>query len=146
MTTPSATAQQDQFHAARRDVLRILKSSADAAGMDSSMRLMSPWLSAIVTNVLSAPEHSGAHCKHLKRSRSPQPAILTVCVRRLECARCAERTLRAIHGTVEDRRCDHCRRVMPRGRVQTLMTAVGAIIVSAGHCADCAPIVRGARE
>jgi hypothetical protein len=143
MTTPTATAHSDQFQAARRDVLRVLKTSAEAHNLDTSIQKMSPWLARIVANVLSAPRHSGVHCKHLQRSKSPQPAFLTVCVRRLECARCAERTLRAIHGTIEDRRCDCCRTVMPKGQVQTLMTAVGAIAVSAGHCADCAPIVRG---
>ena len=66
-------------------------------------------------------------CPHLSYT-APAPAIWCAWAPgRLRCASCAHTAQPRIRGTAEDRRCDHCRRVVPT--IHADMAQLPAIVV-----------------
>lgn len=135
---PSQVARSDQARAAAADAARILHRVAALSGHPCTVGRPSQWVLELVDHVVSGRRT----CKHLRRA-APGVAFLAAHRRRLECQRCSWRSNVAVAGTREDRCCDRCRVEMAAGQVLTVTAAVGSIIVTAGHCEQCAPVVRG---
>jgi hypothetical protein len=112
---PQTTALLDQADAANHEAARIM---ACLAQLESTT----------VRNVTPGPVHraliSRMHARALSGQLTlcpdlsydaPSPAFWVVWAPgRLRCASCAETASRRIHGTAEDRRCDHCRKTGPK--------------------------------
>jgi hypothetical protein len=79
-------------------------------------------------------------CPDLSYS-APEPAFWCAWAPgRLRCAACAAATQRRIRGTIEDRRCDNCRRIVPT--IHADMVQLPAVVVDpATGPAKCVPPV-----
>lgn len=137
------TAFLDQLGAAERDTRALFQLLSDRPGRRVAQVEPTPWLTAIVETVWAAPVRR-ARCKHARVMKSPAPLVLTIHARQIECLPCAFARARKTKGTLEDRRCDSCRALVPEGQVLTFALQVGVLIVLGGHCDACTPIVRGA--
>lgn len=111
---PEITALIDQAGAASNDAAAILHTIARMRGDKIQHRHPGPVYAAIVAGL----ERRGLAgqitlCPHLSYS-APEPAYWCAWAPgRIRCAACAQATQRRIHGTEEDRRCDHCRTIGP---------------------------------
>lgn len=136
--TPRQVAFKDQAAAAAADAMRTLHRVAEVTGKQCTFARPSPWISGLLEQAIAGRRT----CKHLRRA-TPGVVFLAAHRRRIECETCAGRAARAVIGTREDRTCDLCRREIEPGQVFTVMCAIGAVLVTAGHCAACATAVRG---
>ncbi len=141
--TAADTFLGDQVAAAAGHANAIVGQLA-AHGYTAGHIAPSPWLVEQVQRVMLVPHARRPSCRHLRgRHSMPQVVFLSIHTRELRCAACAKaKSLKAI-GTVEDRRCDRCSTVIPEGQVHVLLVAFGPVMVSAGCCARCHPIVVG---
>jgi len=142
MVSPTGTALRDQLDAAQRDVQSVFQTIAAAPGRKVAHVRASDWLVAVVSTVATSPVRR-SRCKHAAKAAGPMPLALTVHARVLECLPCASARARRMRGTLEDRRCDCCRTLIPEGEVLPFCVQVGPVLVSGGHCEACTATVRG---
>lgn len=130
----------DQAQAAGRDAEAILRRVGQELGHQRFYDTPSPWVRDLVGYVIRGRRT----CRHLRRA-TPRVAFLAAHRRRLDCSACAYTANARTLGTLEDRRCDVCRALIPPGQVTTTAVVVGFTIVTIGHCAGpCTDTVRGA--
>jgi hypothetical protein len=111
---PQTSALLDQANAANAETARIM---AGLAALESTT----------VRNVVPGPIHQAILARFSVKALAgqltlcpdlsydaPQPSFWCAWAPgRIRCARCADTASRRIHGTAEDRRCDHCGKIRP---------------------------------
>jgi hypothetical protein len=137
---PATTALLDQAQAATAETTRIM--TALAALEETRIHHVEPGPvhRALITRLRTkATTGQLTLCPDLSYD-APSPAFWVAWApNKLRCARCADTAIRRIHGTHEDRRCDHCRkidRVIHRGAIE-----LAAVVVDLPDRARCIPPV-----
>ncbi len=122
------TALLDQADAGSADAARIMAAISAIEGTPVQHTMPGPILSALVGRLRQrAITGQLTLCPHLSYT-APSPAMWCVWAPgRLRCASCAHTAHQRIKGTAEDRRCDHCRRVVPT--IHADMAQLPAIVV-----------------
>lgn len=112
---PGTTALLDQADAAGTDAARIFHGLAALDGTPVQHRRPGPVYAAVIRQLeRRALTGQLTLCPHLAYTR-PEPSFWCAwSPGRLRCAPCAQAAHDRIHGTAEDRRCDHCKRIVPR--------------------------------
>jgi hypothetical protein len=125
---PSTTALLDQADAATTDAARILAYFGAADGTPIRHTIPGPIMAALIRRLQQrAITAQLTLCPHLSYD-APEPSFWCAWAPgRLRCSACAQATHDRIRGTVEDRRCDHCRKTVPR--IHTDMCQLPAIVV-----------------
>jgi hypothetical protein len=110
----ATTALLDQANAASTEAARILATIGALDGTPVRNTRPGPVFAAIIGR-LRARALTGqlTLCPHLSWT-APEPAYWCAWAPgRLRCGGCACTTQKRIRGTIEDRRCDHCRKTRP---------------------------------
>lgn len=147
-TTPAAAALIDQAHAAANHGAQLFADTAQRVNATVDLTVPTGARAAIL-NRLSQMSFSGqvTGCPHL-RPTSPQPQFWAAWKPgRIRCAGCLGLAAVAIKGTAEDRRCDHCQRIVPTiyscqmllpGYVlPDLLLSSGPTLITFGLCPPC---------
>jgi hypothetical protein len=108
------SALLDQAQAASGHALAVMQAAAIRDGTPVRHTPPGPVITAIITRMQQrALAGQLTLCSHLSFS-APEPAWWSAWAPgRLRCAPCTAAAARRIHGTREDRRCDHCRKTGP---------------------------------
>lgn len=108
---PATAALVDQTEAARTEAARILAAIAVLDGRPVHCTEPGPVFAAIIGRFRArAIAGQLTLCPHLSYT-APEPAYwLAWAPGRIRCTECAHATHKRIRGTIEDRRCDHCRK------------------------------------
>jgi hypothetical protein len=125
---PATSALLDQADAASAHAAAIMAAIGALDGTPIRPELPGPILSAIIGRLRTrALAGQLTLCPHLSYD-APQPAAWCAWAPgRLRCTACAHTTQKRIRGTVEDRRCDHCRKTGPT--IHPDMAQLPAIVV-----------------
>jgi hypothetical protein len=137
---PATSALLDQAEAATGETTRI-------------MAVLARLEETTVRHVVPGPIHQAILAKFTARALAGQmtlcpdlsydaPAPSFWCAwapGRIRCSRCAESASRRIHGTREDRRCDHCRKI--RASIHRGAMELPSVVVDLPIRARCVPPV-----
>jgi hypothetical protein len=125
---PGTAALLDQAEAATTDAARIMAAIGALDGTPVRHTISGPIFGAMIGRLRPrAITGQLTLCPHLSYD-APQPALWCAWAPgRLRCTPCAHTTQKRIKGTVEDRRCDHCRRTGPT--IHPDMAQLPAIVV-----------------
>ena len=155
--TPADVAFADQLDAATAEADRMFTAAARTINGTSRHEHPTGPAAAIIRRlehaVIGGPL---TYCPHIAE-HAPMPLVWCAWrPGRLRCGRCAADASRAIRGTVEDRRCDHCRRVrraihpvymqLPALVWPTERRFLGPVAVMAGLCPTCHALAEPPRE
>ena len=111
---PQVTALLDQADAASAHAHAVLAEAGRREGEPIRHVMPGPVLQALITRMQTrALAGQLTLCPHLSYT-APEPAAWTAWAPgRIRCPPCAAATAARIRGTREDRRCDHCRKIVP---------------------------------
>ncbi len=135
---PQTTALIDQAAAADTETCAIMAGLARLE--ETTVRRVTPGpVSRAIVARISARALTGqlTLCPDLSLD-APQPAFWCAWAPgRLRCATCADKAGRRIHGTAEDRRCDHCRKIGPS--IHRDAVGLPSVVIDFPDRARCAP-------
>jgi hypothetical protein len=125
---PGTSALLDQADAASNDAARILAFFGALDGNPVRHSVPGPVMAALIRRLQQrALAGQLTLCPHLSYT-APEPSFWCAWAPgRLRCPACAQATHDRIRGTLEDRRCDHCRTTVPR--IHPDMAQLPAIVV-----------------
>ena len=138
---PGTGALLDQADAASRHAAAILAAIGALDGSPIRHTMPGPVFAAMIGRLRQrAISGQLTLCPHLSYTAPSPAAWCAWAPGRLRCSACAQATHARIRGTTEDRRCDHCRRVVPT--IHADMAQLPAIVVDLPPWpAECVPPV-----
>lgn len=130
---PGVTALLDQAGAASAHANAILAEVGRRDGTPIRHEMPGPVLQALIIRMQTrALAGQLTLCPHLSCT-APEPAVWTVWAPgRIRCPQCADVTAKRIRGTREDRRCDHCRKIVPV--IHQCMAQLPPVVVDLPPC------------
>ncbi|WP_142026823.1 hypothetical protein [Blastococcus colisei] len=123
----------DQAAGAHEEACELFARMAGARGVDYS-RGPSPWVLRLVRRARRM------RCAHWPREGS-EVVYVAAHRGRMECRACSIRTARALAGSLDEGRCDLCRRSV--AELERFGFNVGTLLVTGRCCAGCRPTVYG---
>jgi hypothetical protein len=137
---PATSALLDQAQAATTDATRIMTGLAVLEQTTVRYVVPGPIHRALITRYSTrALAGQLTLCPDLSWD-APQPAFWCAWApAKLRCSRCADTASRRIHGTAEDRRCDHCHKI--RHAIHRGAMEFPAVVVDLPDRARCVPPV-----
>ena len=125
---PATTALLDQADAASLDAHATMATIAALDGNPIRHAIPGPVIRKLIDRMQGrALDGQLTLCPHLSYT-APEPSFWCAWAPgRLRCSACAQATHARMRGTTEDRRCDHCRRVVPT--IHSDMAQLPAIVV-----------------
>jgi hypothetical protein len=132
---PGVTALLDQADAASTQAAKILHLLAALDGTPVQHTQPGPIAASLIHRLRTrALAGQLTLCAHLSYT-APEPAFWPAWAPgRLRCATCAQAAHKRIRGTREDRRCDHCRRVVPRIHADAVQLAAVVVDLPSPKC------------
>jgi hypothetical protein len=139
----NATAVLDQVQAASRDARSLIDQASTIGTYLHRTDNPGPVVRGVLDRIRKDTRSKRIRvCRHLAGRGPGVSWSFAWRPGKLFCMRCAVDVLRDVRGTVEDRTCDHCRRVVPH--LTAGMTAAGPFVIIFGVCGSCLAAERAA--